>query len=137
MTGSAPRDRNAIPRAHVMITGKANTQNTASGSRTNSRKRDSVSSTSGFGRASVDRNRWIVVRESVDRNPSLIAQLPSGQGHEHVFESGAVGAEPAQLGVALPKKVVQGRHRQVQFGGRQMLLDVVPPHFADTGQPAE
>src|SRR5688572_30191572 len=99
ITGSAPRDRNAIPRAQVMITGNANTQNTASGSRTNSRNRDSVSSTKGFGRR------------------LLIAQLPSRQRHEDVLERGAVGAELAQCGVALAQEIEQRRHRQVQLRG--------------------
>ena len=76
ITGSLPRDRKAMPSAQVMITGKANTQNTASGSRRNSRKRASVSSISGCAAPPL----------------SAIAQVPSGQRHEDVLEGRAVGA---------------------------------------------
>ena len=45
--GSSPRDLNATPSAHAIRIGNTKTQNSASGSRTNSRSRASVSSTSG------------------------------------------------------------------------------------------
>src|SRR6187402_3025266 len=100
ITGSAPRDRNAIPSAIVMMTGNANTQNTASGSRTNSRNRDSVNSTSG--------------------RVLFIAQLPSGQRHEHILERRAVRAELAQRLVAIAQRIEQRRQREMHLRRRQV-----------------
>src|SRR6476661_3367103 len=57
--------------------GKMNVQKTASGSRMNSRKRTSVSCTIEL------RMNPRSVRDNVD---SLIAQVPSGQRDEHVFQ---------------------------------------------------
>src|SRR5687767_15228898 len=69
---SAP-DGNAIASASDTTSGKTNVQNTASGSRMNSRKRASVSCTSG------------------DETRSPIAQMPSCQSHEHVLERSVMG----------------------------------------------
>src|SRR5687768_14635079 len=99
ITGSSPRDRNASPSAHVMITGNANTQNTASGSRRNSRNRASVSSTSGLYGLGLG-SPW-------GEGGLLIAQVLSGQRHEHVFERGAVGAQLAQRRLPAVQQVEQ------------------------------
>src|SRR5436190_23132242 len=90
ITGSAPRDRNAIPSAQVMITGKANTQNTASGSRRNSRNRASVSSINGWRAPPLGRRRTAA---SACEGGLFISQVPSRQGDEHILERRAVGPQ--------------------------------------------
>src|SRR5687768_703377 len=62
----------------VRSSGNTKTQNMASGSRMNSLKRTFVSSTRGC-------------------RVSLIAQLPSGQGHEEIFQRGRVRGQRDQL----------------------------------------
>src|SRR5262245_29675107 len=69
-TGLLPFAGNATAITTDMTTGKTKAQKSASGSRTNSRRRASVS--------------WISGR-------SLIAQVPSGQSHEHVLECAVPG----------------------------------------------
>src|SRR5688500_11751479 len=105
ITGSSPRVRNAIPSAHVMITGNMKTQNTASGSRRNSRNRASVSSTSGCAAACCE--------------GLVIAQLTARQRDEHILQGRTVRAQLAQRGVLAVQQVEQRRHGQMQLRGGQ------------------
>src|SRR6188474_3422703 len=92
--------RNAKPSASVSRSGNAKTQNTASGSRPNSLRREIVISTSG----------WYV---GAFRG-SDIAQLPSGQRYEQIFERSRVSRQRLQLRAAAVDDGQELRHRRRQ-----------------------
>src|SRR6188474_1187865 len=97
-TSCARSWRKAIPSAKAISSGKAKTQNTASGSRRNSRSRALVSSTIGM------------------RRGSGIAQVTPGEVHEDVFQGGAVRGQECQLRATLAEQVEQRRNGEVDFG---------------------
>src|SRR5580765_5637844 len=121
MTGSPALDRNAIPRAQVMMIGNAKTQNTASGSRKNSRKRDLVSSMRG----------WLALITL------LISQMPACQGDEHVLESDAMGREKAQRGLSCTQRVQERGHRAVELGRAERDGSILVPDGPHSRQGAE
>src|SRR5438128_2630106 len=92
-TGCGPRFLNAMPSANASSTGNANTQKTASGSRRNSRTRQSVSS-----------------RIAEYFAASLIAQMPPGERDEHVLERRAVRGQLGQDRAALAQQRHERRH---------------------------
>src|SRR5687768_11609802 len=98
MTRGASPEPKAAPSAQVMMIGNRNDQNSASGSRRNSRNRVRVSSTSG----------WLT-----------IAQMSSSQRHEHVFERRAVRGEQRQRRLPMTQRVQQCGQRQMDFGSRE------------------
>ena len=85
-----------MPSAKAISSGNAKTQNTASGSRRNSRSRTMVSSTIGI------------------RRGSRIAQVPAGEVHEHVFERRVCVVRKASFRPAIAEQVEQRRQREVR-----------------------
>src|SRR5580765_6309764 len=114
--GGSDRDRNARPRAHVIRIGNTKTQKTASGSRTNSRSRTSVSSTSG------------------GRGRLLVTQVPSGERDKDVLERRAVGGQRGEHGAARVERRDQRGHREMDFGGADGPALSVSSSVADPGQ---
>src|SRR5262245_2885614 len=87
-TGCVPREGNASAIATDMMIGNRNDQKSASGSRTNSRSRASVSSMSA-GCAPPRGNLFATASDE-----SLVTQMPSCQRHEHVLERAFVHDRP-------------------------------------------
>src|SRR6266568_4942392 len=83
--------------------GNASDQKSASGSRTNSRKRVSVSS----------------------RSESRIAEMPAGQGHEHVLQRRGMRAQVGQPEAIALEERQQRRNRETKLFRRQLEGAVV------------
>src|SRR6185503_18098195 len=96
-TGRFARDGNASASASDTMIGNPKVQTTASGSRMNSRIRASVSWTSGR---------------------LLIAKMPSGFHHEHIFEGAVVGDDSglAELRDQLLRRTVRDDAAMVNDG---------------------
>src|SRR5437879_4404740 len=95
-------------------TGKPNTQKIASGSRTNSRIRETVS--------------WYSA-------PSRIAQLPSGHRDEHILERRMVRGERRQLGAALFDERQQGGKAVVHLAHGERDAIIARAHGFHPRQP--
>src|SRR5687768_14641909 len=105
--------RNAMPRPAVSRIGKKIAQKMASGSRTNSRIRTSVSWMSGCpSRVGTRARTWSAPLADV----SFIAQVTSREEHEDVLQRGRMGTELGQRDTLAPDLLEQrGQHAlQVQ-----------------------
>src|SRR5215472_1936961 len=110
-TTSAGRFRKAMPNPMARMMGKANVQNTASGSRRYSLKR-TLDSWTNDGEMPIDR------RCGVSR--SLIAQLSPGEVDEHVLERCRVRAQFRQLKIVLCQLGQEGRNAAMQLDGAKL-----------------
>src|SRR5215218_6679307 len=123
---SAGLFRNAIPRPIARTTGKKKVQNTASGSRTNSRKRTSVSCASD---CAVHGNRA--------RLTSRIAQLPPRERYEHVLECRRMRHQLVEREPALGERAEDGRHGARQLHCLQRPSPLVHPRGLHAVEPLE
>src|SRR5216117_1599300 len=106
-----PVFRKASPSANASTMGKPNTQKTASGSRLNSRMRESAS--------------WYI-------GCSRITELPSGERDEHVVERGVMRGEQRQLHAARFEQREQRGEGAVQLYDRERDSVGTRPHRGHT-----
>src|ERR1017187_7194320 len=123
-----------MPRPAASKMGKMNTQNSASGSRMNSRNRTWVNRARGCAvqvagggdlrAASAARGSGILT--------SLIAQVPSRQGDEDVLQGSGMGAQFGQRNTLPVEFIEEGGHRSMEFGNQHLHTAVFAPDLADT-----
>src|SRR4051812_6232419 len=114
-TTSAGRFRNAMPSPTDSRMGKASDQKSASGSRTNSRNRVSVSC----------------------RSESRIAQMAAGERYEHVLQRRRVRGQLGELTLIALEEPEQRGNRAAQLHRCQLEGGVVPSHGRDAIQPPQ
>src|SRR6185503_4717768 len=115
-------ERNASPNTTAMITGKANTQKSASGCRQNSSSRARVISQSGCGRGSLI---------------SPFPQPAAGELDEDVLERRLVSGESGDRPLLALEQLQQRRQRRAHVGDRQHQRALARRQAAHAGQRAD
>ena len=107
-----------MPRPAARRIGNTNTQNSASGSRMNSRNRTRVSCTSGWSANEVARGDFFSASPARTSGMvlSLIAQMPSRQCDEDVLQSRRVRAQLGERNILARQFSEQGGHGGVKLG---------------------
>src|SRR5258708_26570837 len=117
---SAGLFRNAMPNPIASSTGKANVQNTASGSRKNSRSRTLDNSRS---------DEWGLVGDGL-----LIAKLASGERDEYVLERRGMRRELRHLQPSLGQRGEECRHGAVKFRHAKFVAAVEGANVAHAAE---